>query len=79
MPAGRSNMTGRRVVVTGIGVVSSIGSGVGAFADALKCGKSAISPIRSFDSTGFPSFMAGDVHTKFLEQEGAHLMKEPAT
>jgi len=55
-------MTGRRVVITGIGVVSSIGSGVGAFADALKCGKSAISPIRNFDSTGFPSFMAGEVH-----------------
>jgi acetyl-CoA carboxylase, biotin carboxylase subunit len=25
-----------------------------------------------------PTFVAGKVHTKFLEQEGAHLMKEPA-
>jgi acetyl-CoA carboxylase biotin carboxylase subunit len=25
-----------------------------------------------------PLFVAGDVHPKFLEQEGAHLMKEPA-
>ncbi len=55
-------MPKRRVVITGIGVVSSIGCGVDAFADALRAGRSAISPIRSFDTTGFPNFMAGEIH-----------------
>src|SRR5712691_11401490 len=56
------NMTKHRVVVTGIGVVSSIGLGVSAFAEALKTGKSGISPIRSFNAKGFPNYMAGEVH-----------------
>jgi 3-oxoacyl-[acyl-carrier-protein] synthase II len=55
-------MPRRRVVITGIGVVSSIAFGVDAFADALKQGKSGISPIRGFDTKGFPHFMAGEIH-----------------
>lgn len=51
-----------RVVVTGLGPVSSIGIGVSAFATALRAGRSGISPIRSFDSTGFPHVCAGEVH-----------------
>jgi len=50
------------VVITGVGVVSSIGHGGDAFANALRTGKSGISPIRSFDATGFPHSMAGEVH-----------------
>ena len=52
----------RRVVVTGLGPVSSIGIGVEAFAEALRAGRSGISPISSFDTTGFPYIMAGEVH-----------------
>ncbi len=50
-----------RVVITGMGVVSSIGSGVAEFAHALRTGKSAIAPIRSFDTTGFRNCMAGEI------------------
>jgi 3-oxoacyl-[acyl-carrier-protein] synthase II len=54
-------MTRHRVVITGLGVVSSIGLGVTAFAEALKQGKSGISPIRSFDTTGFSHALGGEV------------------
>ncbi|MFF4794819.1 beta-ketoacyl-[acyl-carrier-protein] synthase family protein [Streptomyces sp. NPDC001276] len=51
----------RRVVITGLGPISSIGIGVKAFGLALRAGTSGISPISSFDSSGFPHFMAGEV------------------
>lgn len=54
-------MARRRVVITGLGVVSSIGFGAKAFAEGLKAGKSGISPIRSFDTTGFPHSLGGEV------------------
>jgi 3-oxoacyl-[acyl-carrier-protein] synthase II len=40
-------------VVTGMGVVSSIGMGVTEFADGLAHGRSGVSPISAFDTTGF--------------------------
>lgn len=43
----------RRVVVTGIGAVTSVGIGVKAFAQALRDGVSGVSEISSFDTTGF--------------------------
>ncbi len=57
-----------RVVVTGVGPVSSIGIGAEAFALALREGRSGISPIRSFDTTGFPHIRAGEVHEFQPEQ-----------
>ncbi|MEU1969558.1 beta-ketoacyl-[acyl-carrier-protein] synthase family protein [Micromonospora sediminicola] len=51
-----------RVAVTGLGPVSSIGVGASAFIGALRAGRSGISPIVSFDPTGFPSTQAGEVH-----------------
>lgn len=54
-------MSRRRVVVTGLGVVSSIGLGARAFADALKQGACGFSPIKSFDTTGFSSQLGGEV------------------
>lgn len=53
---------GRRVVVTGLGPVSSIGTGVEQFHSGLLEGRSGVSPITGFDSTGFPRIMAGEVH-----------------
>jgi 3-oxoacyl-[acyl-carrier-protein] synthase II len=50
-----------RVVVTGLGPVSSIGIGIRAFTASLQAGRSGISPIRSFDTTGFPHVCAGEV------------------
>ena len=43
----------RRVVITGIGAVSSIGIGVKPFTEALRSGVSGVSEIQSFDTTGF--------------------------
>jgi 3-oxoacyl-[acyl-carrier-protein] synthase II len=42
-----------RVVITGLGVVTSIGVGADAFLDGLRAGRSGVSPIRAFDTTGF--------------------------
>ncbi|MCW2882644.1 MAG: beta-ketoacyl synthase [Sphaerisporangium sp.] len=52
----------RRVVVTGLGAVSSLGTGARVFADAIREGRSGVSPIRSFDAGGFPYTYAGEVH-----------------
>jgi 3-oxoacyl-[acyl-carrier-protein] synthase II len=49
------------VVVTGLGPVSSIGTGVTAFGAALRAGRSGISPITSFDPSGFPYRNGGEV------------------
>jgi 3-oxoacyl-[acyl-carrier-protein] synthase II len=57
----RPGTAGRRVVITGLGPVSSIGIGVDDFAAGLRAGRSGIAPISSFDVTGFPHFMAGEV------------------
>jgi 3-oxoacyl-[acyl-carrier-protein] synthase II len=54
-------MTGRRVVITGLGVVSPIGLGKEAFWSALLGGKSGIQPIRSFDASAYSCRIAGEV------------------
>ena len=41
-----------RVVVTGIGIVSPIGSGVESFWEGIQAGKCGISLIEAFDTTG---------------------------
>jgi 3-oxoacyl-[acyl-carrier-protein] synthase II len=51
----------RRVVVTGIGVVSSIGTGKDLFWDGLKNGRSGISKITAFDPTQFTTQFAGEI------------------
>ena len=43
----------RRVVITGLGVVTSIGIGVTEFLAGLRAGRSGVKPITSFDTTGF--------------------------
>jgi 3-oxoacyl-[acyl-carrier-protein] synthase II len=43
----------RRVVVTGLGVVSSIGTGAAEFAAGLRAGRGGARPISVFDTTGF--------------------------
>src|SRR5918998_2228397 len=50
-----------RVVVTGLGPISSIGIGVAAFADGLRVGRSGASPIQTFDATGFPHVYGAEV------------------
>ena len=50
-----------RVVITGIGVVSSIGIGKDAFWDSLIKGKSGISPVASFDTSNHFTKNGGEV------------------
>jgi len=50
-----------RVVVTGMGVVTSIGIGLEAFWQGLISGKNGISRLTRFDVSGFPSIMASEV------------------
>jgi len=51
----------KRVVVTGLGIVSPLGIGVENNWDAVTRGKSGIGPITRFDTTDFPSKIAGEV------------------
>lgn len=57
----------KRVVVTGIGVVSSIGIGKDAFWKALTAGESGISPITSFDTSSFATHNGGEIKDFFPE------------
>lgn len=54
-------MTARRVVVTGIGVVSPVGIGADVSWDALVAGRSGIADITLFDTTDYPIHVAGEV------------------
>ncbi|MCX5668096.1 MAG: beta-ketoacyl-[acyl-carrier-protein] synthase family protein [Candidatus Omnitrophica bacterium] len=51
----------RRVVVTGLGVVSSIGIGKDEFWKNLVAGKSGISEITTFDTSDYPAHKGGEV------------------
>lgn len=51
----------KRIVVTGIGVISSIGIGKDDFWSALIEGKSGISEISSFDTSQYPTHNGGEV------------------
>jgi len=51
----------RRVVVTGVGLLCSVGSGTEESWKALRDGVSGIDTIKSFDPTGFACRIAGEV------------------
>jgi 3-oxoacyl-[acyl-carrier-protein] synthase II len=48
----------RRVVITGLGVIASIGTGVAEFAGALREGRSGARPVTTFDTAGFAHAIA---------------------
>ena len=51
----------RRVVVTGVGLVSPLGVGTEVTWQRLLDGKSGVGPITRFDATDYPSRIAGEV------------------
>lgn len=54
-------MARRRVVVTGLGIISPVGIGLEEAWSSVVAGKSGISRITRFDSSTFPSQIAGEV------------------
>jgi len=63
----------RRVVVTGLGLVTPLGSTVQKNLDALMTGRSGIGPITHFDASVFPTRIAGEVRdfdpASFIEKK----------
>ena len=51
----------RRIVITGMGVVSPLGAGIEAYTEGLREGRSGVRTITLFDPEGFPTRFAGEV------------------
>ncbi len=68
----------RRVVITGMGVVSPLGCDLGMFWHLLSAGESGITPITHFDTSPFQSSLAGEVNdfdpTDFIHPQKARRM-----
>lgn len=68
----------RRVVITGLGVISPVGNTVDAYWENLKAGNSGIGKITSFDTKDFRSTVAGEVKDfdpkEYMEKKKAKRM-----
>lgn len=64
-----------RVVITGLGVVSPVGTGIGLFWQNMLAGKSGITRITHFDPSNFDAQIAGEVKDfdplKFMDKKDA--------
>ncbi len=71
-------MSKRRVVVTGLGIVSPVGIGISATWQNIVAGKSGVGLITHFDATQFASRVAGEVKdfdvTQFISAKDARRM-----
>jgi 3-oxoacyl-[acyl-carrier-protein] synthase II len=61
----------RRVVITGLGVCTGVGSGVEAFWEGLTAGRSGISIVTLFDVSALPVRIGGQVQGLNLDQLGS--------
>lgn len=59
--------TAKRVVVTGLGIITAIGESIPTFQKALFNGECGIGPVSLFDTTGFPCEVAAQVKIKDLK------------
>ena len=57
----------KRVVVTGMGIVSCLGNDIDTVLDALKTGRSGIKFVEEYKERGFRSHVAGSVEIDFKE------------
>lgn len=73
-------MNSRRVVVTGIGAVSSIGNSVDAMWGSLLAGKSGIGPVTKFDASAYRTRIAGEVRdldvSKYMTEKEARRLDD---
>ena len=73
-------MSQRRVVITGLGIVSPVGNDVPTAWDAIVNGRSGIGRVTSFDATGFATQIAGEVRnfdpTAWIPPKDAKKMDE---
>ena len=73
-------MSKRRVVVTGLGIISPVGSTIKSAWDAIVAGESGIAPITRFDVSGFPVRFGGGVRgfdlTQYMTPKDARPMDE---
>ncbi|HEY2635450.1 MAG TPA: beta-ketoacyl-ACP synthase II [Steroidobacteraceae bacterium] len=60
-------MSKRRVVVTGLGIVSPVGNDVAAAWASILAGRSGIDVIRRFDTANFPTHFGGEIRELNLE------------
>ncbi|KAM0839189.1 hypothetical protein ACQ4PT_060475 [Festuca glaucescens] len=61
-PPRRETDPKKRVVITGMGLVSVFGNDVDTYYDHLLAGESGIGPIDRFDASKFPTRFAGQIH-----------------
>ena len=54
-------MSKRRVVVTGLGIVSPVGNDVASAWASILAGRSGIGPVVRFDATNFPTHFGGEI------------------
>jgi 3-oxoacyl-[acyl-carrier-protein] synthase II len=70
----------RRVVVTGLGIISPVGSTIKSAWDAIVAGESGIAPITRFDVSAFPVRFGGGVRgfdlTQYMTPKDARRMDE---
>lgn len=71
-------MSKRRVVVTGLGIISPVGTGVPENWESVLAGRNGIGPITHFDAAGYPCTFAGEVKgfdpTRYLSEKEARRM-----
>ena len=60
-PPGGANLSRRRVVVTGLGIISPVGNSITEAWGNVLAGKSGIAKISRFDTSAFPTQIAGEV------------------
>ena len=61
-------MSKRRVVVTGLGMVSPVGNDVRSAWGSIVAGRSGIAPVTRFDTTNFPTHFGGEIRELDLTQ-----------